>query len=157
MRNAYQSFNQAINAAWAIIAPTVPIIVDSQDDADALPPECLRIFWEDFGFPSPDQASLYHAAIDIAIRVPAVGNVANTDLALARGVALDTAIGIVTPDGTIGGLGVGRAGRMDWSTTPITYLNDMDITGETAWVRIGTSSPGQLHLAKKYLLTYRTY
>lgn len=155
MQNAYRSFNNPLITLWASIDSGVPVVIDSPDGADALPASCLRIYWSEYGTPTP-QPNMREGLIDIAIRVPPVGNVSNTLLALTRAKALDKALGFEpATDGTPGGGGYGRLGRYDWTTTPITYLSDMEVIPEGGWVAIPTASPGQLHMARTVRLQYR--
>jgi hypothetical protein len=153
LHHAYRSFNNPLATAWAAIAPGVPIAIDTPDDADTLPPECLRVFWSSYGDPT-GQGNERSAVIDVAVRVPPIGNQPNPMLALARAKAVDKALGL-DDTGGLGGAGCGRLGRFDWTVSPIAYLNDMDILPDHGWIAIPTGSPGLFHVARTLRLLYR--
>lgn len=157
MDHAYRSLNNVLATAWAAIAPGVPIEIDSPDDATAIPPECLRVYWGGYGTPER-QANLFEAVVDVAVRVPPMGNAPNTLLMTQRCKAIYQALGIVyAEDGQPMGGGYGRLGRFDWTVTPLRYLSAMEIfpTGG-GWTPIPTKSPGELHTACTFLLNFRT-
>lgn len=154
MQHAYRSFNNAVSTAWATVAAGVPLQVDSPDDADALPAECLRVYWSEYGMPT-DRSNEREAIIDIAVRVPPTGNTPNAALALARCSALDAALHLSDANQYAGGSNTGRLGRFDWTTTPSTYLGMMECLPDGGWVPIPTNSPGLLHFARTVKLRYQ--
>ncbi len=147
MQHAFKSFNTCLIAIWDNIAPGVPVVIDSINSAAALPADCLRVFWESDGDPT-DVGCKNRAVLDLAIRVPPVANKPNGALAIARRVALDLELGFRVMEG------YGRFRRYDWTTTPPTYLNLMEVAPDGGWVPGDTESPGQIHISRMVHLTY---
>jgi hypothetical protein len=148
LQHAYTSFNTALIADWGIIAPWVPVVIDSQNGADALPASCLRVFWAEDGIPTA-QGNKTMAVIDIALRVPPVGNKPDTAQLNILKDAFDKWIGQRVSDP------YARVKRLDHTVTPALYLNDMDLSPDGGWVPGDTASPGQLHASKMIHLYYR--
>lgn len=107
----YASFNKAVAASWATIAPGVPIYYGHPTPPATLPPECLRLYWLDFGAETERGGQIY-SLVQLDIRTP--NN--QQALALRRAEALSAAMRLGANSGggrrgiyNASGVGVGVA------------------------------------------------
>lgn len=125
----YSSVNKAVAAAWATIAPGVPIYYGHPTPPDTLPAECLRVYWLEYGAETGHGGQVY-SLLQLDLFTPN----RQTALALRRAKALNAAMKLGA------NAGGGRLGIYD-PAAPATLLGFARVTGlEAGWLN-GPDSP----------------
>lgn len=134
----YSSFNDALQAVWANLAPGVAFKIGHPDAPARLPPDCLRIYWLDHGG-ATDQANEVRAVVQVDVFVPSNNRV----LALSRAQSLETSMGFNRAPG------YGRLGVVLTGSNPAQFIGEARVVPfESGWVDVEDPVPGVVHLAR---------
>jgi hypothetical protein len=148
MQHAYTTLNKKIQAAWATVAPGLPILFATpMDNTVRLPPECLRVYWLNYG--ELDANTTEQVGL---VQLDVYTDNDQRALALTRAKALADALGFVRNSRLI------PFPLIDYTQTPNLTIGRMRLNPlATQWRDVSDPSPNIIHLARRIEPIWTSY